>query len=369
MTRVALVLLVAAAACQGDDARIGSATAVKLAVVQRAGNPVGTRYSAQIIPATEVKLAFKVEGYVESIAKVNAIGGPRWIQEGDVVHEGMQLAALRTTEFKQRITEARAARAQAGAGAHQARLDFGRSQTLLDHNAVAGADLDSARTQLNSASAAYSGAEARYEAAKTALADSVIYAPLDGIVMKRSLQVGELVAPGTLAFSVADVSSVKAAFGVPDTMLSRIQLGALEMVTTEAYPGEKFEGTITLIAPSADPNSRVFEVDVTISNSDGRLKTGTVASLALATSQDPATMNAPLVPISAVVRSPLHGDRFAVFVVEQAGARWIARAREVELDDYLGRAVPVKKGLREGDRIVIQGAKLISDGEEVEVIQ
>jgi hypothetical protein len=58
-----------------------------------------------------------------------------------------------------------------------------------------------------------------------------------------------------------------------------------------------------------------------------------------------------------------------VFIVEESGGKAVARAREVELGEYLGKVIPVKQGLRGGERIVIQGAGLLSDGEPVEVIR
>jgi multidrug efflux system membrane fusion protein len=197
----------------------------------------------------------------------------------------------------------------------------------------------------------------------------VLRSPLDGIVMTRSVEVGALAAPGTIAFAVADVGSVKAAFGVPDMVLPRVHLGAALAITTEAYPGDKFEGRISLIAPSADPRSRVFEVDVTIPNADGRLKPGSVAALSLEGGGDPATATAPLIPLSAIVRSPGHPAQFAVFTVDTTGGHAVVHARDVELGEYLGRVIPVKRGLTGGETVVVQGAGLLSDGESVEVIQ
>src|SRR4051812_45753478 len=88
------------------------------------GQRRGTRYAGQINPATRLELSFKVGGYVDSIATVPGLDGkPRLLQEGDAVHAGMQLAAIRRTEHAQRRAEAQAALAQAQAGADQARLD------------------------------------------------------------------------------------------------------------------------------------------------------------------------------------------------------------------------------------------------------
>jgi RND family efflux transporter MFP subunit len=342
---------------------------VKVALVENATNVAGARYSAQINPATRLDLAFKVGGYVDSVANVASMDGkPRLLQEGDPVHPGMQLAAIRRTDYAQRLAEAQAALAQAKAGVDQAQMDYDRTAKLSEHNAVAGAELDSARTRRDSALAALGGAKARVDQAATGLSDTVLRSPLDGIVLKRSIEVGALAAPGTVAFSVADVGSVKAAFGVPDTVLPRIHLGAVETITTEAFPGVKFEGRISLIAPSADARSRVFEVDVTIPNADGRLKPGSVAALSLEGVADAATAAAPLIPLSAIVRSPSHPDHFGVFVVEESGSQMIVHARDVELGEYLGKVIPVKTGLKAGDKIVVQGAGLLSDGEPVEVI-
>jgi RND family efflux transporter MFP subunit len=166
------------------------------------------------------------------------------------------------------------------------------------------------------------------------------------------------------------VSSVKAIFAVPDVVLPRVQLGAQQDVSAEAFPGATFAGRISRISPSADPKSRVFEAEVTIPNADGRLKSGMVAALSIAAVED-GQGDAPLVPLSAIVRAPgaPNGTQaFAVFVVDAAEGTTAAHAREVELGDYLGRVIPVKKGLAGGERVVVLGAGLLSDGEDVEIV-
>jgi multidrug efflux system membrane fusion protein len=368
--RSALACLIAVTACGHDAVPPPQPTAVKVALVEHASNAAGTHYSAQINPATRLDVSFKVGGYVDSIATAPGVDGkPRLLQEGDRVRAGMQLAAIRRTDYAQKLAEAQAALAQAKVGLDQAELDYSRTATLAEHNAVAGAELDSARTKRDGAAATLSGARARLDQAATALSDTVLRSPLDGVVLKRSVEVGALAAPGTVAFAVADVGTVKAAFGVPDVVLPRVHLGAPLTITTEAFPGEKFEGRISLIAPSADPKSRVFEIDVTIPNADGRLKPGSVAALSLEGGGDAATATAPLIPLSAIIRSPGHPAQFAVFVVETAGGRSVVHARDVELGEYLGRVIPVKRGLTGGETVVVQGAGLLSDGETVEVIQ
>jgi RND family efflux transporter MFP subunit len=362
-------LIVPAAACHHDAIAPPQPAAVKVALVEHATNAAGTHYSAQINPATRLDLSFKVGGYVDSVATVPGLDGkPRLLQDGDRVRAGMQLAAIRRTDYAQKLAEAQAALAQARVALDQAELDFGRTQKLATTNAIAGAEVDAARTKRDGAAATLSGARARLDQAQTALSDTALRSPLDGIVLKRVVEVGALAAPGTVAFSVADVGSVKAAFGVPDVVLPRVHLGAALTITTEAYPGEKFEGRISLIAPSADARSRVFEIDVTIPNADGRLRPGSVAALSLEGGGDAASA-APLIPLSAIIRSPGQAAQFAVFVVDASAGHAVVHARDVELGEYLGRVIPVKRGLTGGETVVVQGAGLLSDGETVEVIQ
>jgi multidrug efflux system membrane fusion protein len=291
------------------------------------------------------------------------------MQEGDPVRSGMELARLRTTDYSQRVAEATAAVAQASAAADQAKLDFDRVSKIANSGSVTPAELDGARIRHESAVAALAGANARRAQAQTAVGDTGLRSPIDGVVLKRTIEVGTLASPGTVAFAVADVKSVKAVFGVPDTILSQVKLGAEQSVATEAYPDVQFVGRISRVSPSADPHSRVFEIEVTIPNDDQRLKSGMVAALQLDQSGETGTAALPLVPLSSIVRPPGRAEGFAVFVVEEAGGQLVARVKDVELGEYLGHVIPVKKGLSGGERVVVQGAGLLSDGETVEVIQ
>ena len=290
----------------------------------------------------------------------------RPVQEGDVVQIGAKLASLRKTDYQQRIAEASAAVSQAVASYHEAKLDAGRDTKLVSAGSLPGATADGSRSRSDSLRAAADGAQARLSEAESALSDSQLVAPMTGVVMKRSIEVGALAAPGTVAFTIADVTSVKAVFGVPDSFLSQIAIGATEQVTTDAFPGVMFEGKVSRQAPSADPRSRVFEVDVTIPNADGRLKAGMVASLTIAEAAK-ADADLPLVPLSAIVRPP-SGKGFAVYVVDSATGTTHVHARQIELGEYLGRVVPVKKGLTGTEQVVVMGAGLLGDGQEVEVI-
>jgi len=174
-----------------------------------------------------------------------------------------------------------------------------------------------------------------------------------------------LVSAGTPAFSVGDLRSVEVVFGVPDVQIASMKMGATQSVNVEAVPGQTFRGQITRVAPSADPSSRVFEVEVTIPNPDGLLKSGMIASLQVAGAPVPAGA---FVPLNAVVRPPGETSSYGVFVVEEIKGRSFARLRRVRLGELRGDLIEVVDGLRGGERVIVRGATLAVDSTEVRII-
>src|SRR6185503_17480331 len=92
---------------------------------------------------------------------------------------------------------------------------------------------------------------------------------------------------------------VKVVFGVPDVIVKDLRLGGPLTIQTEALPGAMLEGRITLISPSADPSSRVFEVEAALPNPEARLKVGMLATLRLG---DAGPVTELSIPLAAVVR-------------------------------------------------------------------
>jgi RND family efflux transporter MFP subunit len=352
----ALVAAVAAAstlACAKEVEHAARPVPVRAQVVEGSSSVGGRRYSAVIRPDVQVDLAFKVTGYIESILEVRgADGRPRAVQEGDAVARGTVLARVRDGEYRDRVEEARSSLTKA-------RGDFERAAQLYERRTVSKADYDAAAAQLTAS-------QARMSQAEIALEDCALRATLDGWVMGRSIEVGSLVSPGTPGFVVADTRSVKAVVGVPDVVVGDLRLGQTETVRCEAIPSVTFTGTITRIAPSADATSRVFEVECTIPNRDGRIRSGMIASLELGEGGAPSA--GARVPLNAIVRPPGDPTGYAVFVVEEADGKTIARSRRVELGDVAGNEIGITSGLAPGERVIMVGATLVVDSQEVTII-
>jgi multidrug efflux system membrane fusion protein len=354
------VIALCATGCAREVEHAAAPVPVRAQTVEVAGGGSGHRYSATIRPDVQVDLAFKVSGYIESIHEVNGADGRRRnVQEGDFVRKGTALARVRSNEYKDRVEEARAALTKA-------KGDFDRSAQMYENHTISKAEYDAAYAQ-------FTASQARFNQADVTLNDCVLPATMDGWVMRRSVEVGSLVSPGAPAFVIADMRAAKAVIGVPDVAVGSLVMGATHVIRCEALPGELLRGTITRIAPSADPSSHMFEVECTIPNPENKLRSGMIATIELAAGSATAapasaTTGSALVPLNAVVRPSGDPTGYAVFVVEEAAGRTIARSRQVELGDVQGNLIRVTSGLSPGDRVIVVGASLVVDAQEVTLI-
>jgi len=354
------------AGCGHAGAPAHQAIPVRVSTVGTLDESGGLRYSANVEAFTEVSLAFKSGGYVDHILeRKGADGRMRVLQVGDRVSQGEILARVRQSEYSDKVNSAKAQMDQAQANYDKAKLDFDRATNLYKTDSYTKVQYDAAKAASDAGAASVENANANWQQARTALADCSLKSPLTGWVLSRNIEVGALVGTGTTAFVLADTHLVKAVFGVPDTRVGYVKLGAPQTITTTSSP-EEFHGRVTSVSPSADPKSRVFSVEVTIPNSNDRLKPGMIATLTLGAGKvEPVTT---VVPLSAVVRSTQNADGFAVFVVSDQGGKSIARERAVEIGDTQGNLISVTKGLKPGESVVVTGGTLIKDGDEIKVI-
>ena len=421
---LALVLLGLMMGCSKEAPKQKAAKPVKVKAVETHASMNNVRYSASIRPATQVEVAFKVSGYVDDIAREKDPAGQwRYIQAGDIVRKGATLARVRQSDYAARVNEAKSqvgearsaleannsqlqesiaavdtARAQvadAKASFDRNKLDFERAEILFRSQSitkpeydetksryeVAVAKLEAAQGQLKSAEARVATSRAQIGAAESRirtaeastasasipLQDTHLKAPMSAIVLERKIEMGTLVGQGTAGFVLADVSYVKAAFGVPDTSLQSLKLGDTLTVTSDATSGTEFKGYISRISPSADQNNRAFEVEVTISNELGLLKPGMIASLNLGAGSVAASP-LPIVPLTAITHLPQNSTAYAVLVMEEREGKQFARLRPVTLGESVGNAIVITSGLKSGEMVVTTGVSQIADGELVAVV-
>jgi RND family efflux transporter MFP subunit len=181
--------------------------------------------------------------------------------------EGVALANVQLETVKQGPREQDIAQAQSAVAAAQQQLDLAKAPFIRQ-------DFDAAQSQINAAAAAL-------EIAKLNRDESIIKAPIDGIVSAKQGTVGMMVAPGATPIVSLISEEVQITFGAEESLVGQLSIGQPAILTVAAYPGETFTGRVAIIAPVADLTTRTFAITVYPEDPNHKLRPGMFADLAL----------------------------------------------------------------------------------------
>ncbi len=372
----ATLSLVAVSGCKKPVQPTTVVPTVQIGAAMIVGGADGPRYSLSLLPYRQADLAFKSTGIVDQVRQVRgADGRMREVTMGDPAPAGSTLARVRAIDYQQKIDAARgslnqalASLASAKASQKLASVNFERAANLFQEASMTRQNYDQAVQSRDSANAAVEQAEANVASAKANLAaaqlalhDATIFSPFDAVVVSRQVELGNLVATSTTAFTVADIHALKADFTVPDTALSEVVKGRKLSILLPSSP-QPVPAVITAVSPSADPQSRVFTVEVTIDNSQRLFKPGMIGSLEL--NQKDGAKHYLTVPLSVLIVDKNTGG-FAVYLPSIAGDTTRVHSRPVTIGKSVGSNVEILSGLSVGQKIVVVGAQTLHDNEAV----
>jgi membrane fusion protein (multidrug efflux system) len=271
---------------------------------------------------------------------------------GQSVRKGAVLVKLDTTTEEAQLQAALA-------DAKLAEDNLARAVDLRKGEANTPADLDAARTRATQA-------QATVATLRTTIAKKTIQAPFDGRVAIRQVELGQVVSPGTPIASLQSVSPIYAEFWLPQQALADVKAGQKVRMTTDTFPGQAWEGTVSTVNTEVDVATRNVRLRATFPNPDGRLRPGMFANVeVLAGAARPVLV----IPATAALFAP-YGD--SVFVLEEkpdAAGKPAATVtqRFVRLGERRGDLVAVESGLKEGDVVVSSGAFKLRSGAAVVV--
>ena len=365
---VLLSACIAIFGCGHKEAAAPESIPVTVQTVGTASGTVGGAYSANIVAETQVDVAFKVNGYVQSILQVKAADGkPRNVQAGDAVTAGAVLAVVKDDTYRNSLSKAQADLQNSRASLSKSKADFARYTHLLAERVVAQADYDAVKQQYASAQASVGASQAAVQQAQVDLDDCKLKSPMSALVLDRKIEVGTLVAPNTVGFQIGDTGKVKVVFGVPGAIVGDLKPGTDLSVTTDAFPGQTFNGAISKVAAVADPNTRVFDIEATIPNPDARLRVGMIATIHLPNSVEAKGIL--VVPTRAIVRPPDDPKGYAVYVADKdADGKTIATLKKVAIGPVVGDQVSVESGLDAGAQVIVRGADIVFNGASIKVV-
>jgi RND family efflux transporter MFP subunit len=280
-------------------ADVAAAPAPKAPVFELSSRDVAridTQALAVTLPLTG-SLAPLAQATVKS--KVSGVILSSTVQEGMQVTAGQVIAKLDDAEARARVAQQQAMLNDAQARLAMARKNQANSATLLQQKFIAQNAYDTTSNAVDLAQAGVDSAKAQLDLMRIALADTVIRAPLSGVVSKRLAQAGDKLAPDTPVLSIVDLKHLTLDAQVPASDIPRFKVGQPVTFRVDGFGERTFSGKVARINPAADAGSRALVVYVDVANPDGALRAGMFAKGAVTT----ATSNAhPLLPVGAVRR-------------------------------------------------------------------
>ena len=291
---------------------------------------VGLPLSGSLIPVSQATIKSKVSGQVQEAA----------LREGVSVQEGQVLARIDQADLKARLQQQQALLDEAQAKLSMAQKNEYNAKALLSQKFISQTSFDTTANAVELARANVKSASAMVELARIALNDSVIRAPISGIISKRHVQAGDKVAPDMPVYTIVGLQELTLEAQVPTTDIPRVKVGQEATFHVDGFAKREFSGKVARINPTTETGSRAMLVYISVKNPDGALRGGMFAKGSITTEKG---HEAPVVPLAAVR--------------EEAGKQVV-----YTVADGVVQSQPVRLGLRSEDEGVAEVAEGLDAG-------
>jgi HlyD family secretion protein len=344
-----------------------AAPGYELAVAEK--RPLWIKVSATglVEPVVRVEVKSKASGIVERLP----------IEMGDAVARGQVIAELDTTEITNDLEKGRAVWAVATQAVRVQEQALKRTEDLAKDGLVSEQDLENARLGLERARSEEISAKLAVANLEEKLADTVLRSPIDGIVLEKRVEVGQVIASGVSSYTggtavavIADLGKVYVNAGVDETDIGRVALGQRVEVVPDAFPDRRFVGSVERMSPQSETvqNVTTFLVVSALDNSEGVLKAGMNVTTDILVAGKDEALTVPRRAVRAVAEVPAlaavlgikppdsrdsngkNGKNGKVVCVK-AGGRYVFKDVTVGLADY--DQYEITQGLAEGDQVVV----------------
>jgi len=313
----------------------------------------------------ELTLPAQLQAYVESSIYSRTNGYLlHWYKDiGSRVKKGELLAEIDTPEVDQELSQARATRQQIAAQTELAKTSAQRWTDLRNAGTISQQDADQQINLYAQAQANLAAAEANVRRLEQLESFKRIYAPFSGVITRRNVDVGALITAGSAGqtkelFDLAQFDPLRVYVNVPQSDAALVRRGMHAYVEVREAPGQKFSGVVVRTADAIDPATRTMLTEVDVPNHDGRLMPGAYAQLHFAVPIHTTRLS---VPVNALLFRP-EGPSVAV-----VGADQKVRLKTLVLGRDFGNTVEVLSGLTGGEKIVVNPADSLEDGQQVRV--
>jgi RND family efflux transporter MFP subunit len=309
-------------------------------------------FAGTVRPALEADISFRVAGKIVELP----------IKPGVEVRKGELIARLDPSDHELQVKQSEAQVNQSEAMFKQAKADYERVRSLYESQSVSKSDLDQARAAFESAEAQQAVAIKALEMARLQLEYGTLFAPFDGRVSSRPVEVYQTVNAGQTVAMIAKGGGLEMVMGLPEVLINRIQMGNSADITFGAIPGKVFKAEVSEIGAETSGKS-TYPVRLAIHGDTQDLRVGMTgeASIAFATDGDGALY----VPAVSVVSRP-DGTHYVWVVEPDAG---IVEQRSVTVGPLTSSGLQILTGLQPGESVVTRGVHRLTAGIKVRIME
>src|SRR5271169_4986676 len=314
-------------------------------------------------PDEEMVLPGSLQAYEESPIYARTNGYLlRWYKDiGARVTKGELLADIDTPEVDQELMQSRANREQIAAQMDLAKINSDRYVGLRKTDSVSQQEADQQSSGYQQAKANLDAADANVRRLEQLESFKHVYAPFSGVLTKRNVDPGALINAGGTGkelFDIAKVDPLRVFVSVPQNYAPAIKTGMPASVILQEFPGEKFSGTVVRTAESIDPATRTLLTEVDVPNRDGRLLPGSFGEVHF---RPGISVQRLTIPVNAMLFRQ-EGPRVAV-----VGPDGKVHLRTITIGKDYGATLEILGGVEAGDRVIVNPADSIEDGQQVNV--
>ena len=354
-TGLILTALLALTACGGGDDK--TAEAAKAEATRSAGQTV-TAATATIIDQPRTVTASGSVSAWEEVPIGAETGGlvatGVYVDEGTYVRQGQLLVKLNDDLLQAQLRQQQAAVAAAEANAAREDAALGRAEELRGRGFLSQASLDTALANQRSARAQLASAQAGLSEIRTRLDQTNIRAPVAGLISSRSVTRGQIVQPGTELFRMVRDGRLELDAQVPEAELRLVRAGMGATIASDQAAGAT--GRVRIVTPEVDAQTRLGVARVALNPGSG-LRPGMYARAVIDVGAQPAVV----VPSDAIV---FREGKSGVYVID---ARNAVHFTPIATGARNGAMIQVVSGLQAGQRVVVQGAGFLGEGDTVTV--
>ncbi len=242
--------------------------------------------NGQISPVKSVQVGSQISGIIQEMN----------VDFNSVVTNGQVIAQIDPSTYQQNITQAEAELANSMAGLEMEQLNFKRSTALRVSELISTAEHERAQAQLHQAEAIVKTRQASVNKSRVELSRTTIYAPINGVVISRNVDVGQTVAASfstpTLFLIANDLSKMQIEAMVSETDIGGVDVGQKVNFNVDAFASRSFQGLVKQVryAPTTNQNVVYYTTVVEVNNADLRLRPGMTANATVVTAQKPGVL-------------------------------------------------------------------------------